>query len=68
MEPRAHDNGSASRVAEELRRQASAELEQMRERFEALNDRVVGLIRERPGTAILVALGAGFLLGRLLRS
>jgi ElaB/YqjD/DUF883 family membrane-anchored ribosome-binding protein len=68
MEPRSHDNGSASRVAEDLRRQASAELEQMRERFEALNDRVVGFIRERPGTAILVALGAGFLVGRLLRS
>ena len=68
MEQRTQDNGNAARAGGDVRRQATAELEQMRERLEALNDRVIGFIRERPGTAILVALGCGFLVGRLLRS
>lgn len=68
MEQRTQENGNGSRTADDLRRHAGEEIEQLRERFEALNDRVVGFIRERPGTAILVALGCGFLVGRLLRS
>ena len=68
MEQRTQDNGNGSRAGDDLRRQAGEEMDQLRERFEALNDRVIHFIRERPGTAILVALGCGFLVGRLLRS
>jgi len=32
-----------------------------------LLDQVEGFVRERPGTAILCALGAGFLFGRMVR-
>jgi hypothetical protein len=65
MEQRTQDNGNAARHGDEMR---APDLDELKERFEALNDRVIGFIRERPGTAILVALGCGFLVGRLLRS
>ncbi len=32
-----------------------------------IGDKVIGFIRERPGTSLLIALGAGFLIGRLIR-
>jgi ElaB/YqjD/DUF883 family membrane-anchored ribosome-binding protein len=35
---------------------------------EDLSERVTGFIKERPGTSIAIAVGAGFLIGRLLRS
>jgi hypothetical protein len=68
MEQRTHDNGNGSRAGDDLRQQAAEEMDQLRERVEALGDRVVGFIRQRPGTAILIALGCGFLVGRILRS
>ena len=51
-----------------VRTRAPAELEELRARLEGIGDRMVGFIRERPGTSILIALGCGFLVGRLLRS
>jgi ElaB/YqjD/DUF883 family membrane-anchored ribosome-binding protein len=33
-----------------------------------VGDRIAHFVRERPGAAIAIALGAGFLVGRLLRS
>lgn len=47
---------------------AARELEALRERFGDVSERITGFIREKPGTSILIALGAGFVVGRLLRS
>jgi ElaB/YqjD/DUF883 family membrane-anchored ribosome-binding protein len=63
-----NNNGNISAKAREMGDVASRELEDLRERFGDVNERVVGFIRERPGTSILIAIGAGFLIGRLLRS
>lgn len=44
------------------------QLEELRQRVGELNERVVSFIKERPGTALLIAAGAGYLIGRILRS
>lgn len=46
---------------------ASAKLDEVREWSADLLDRVESFVRERPGTAMLAALGAGFLIGRIVR-
>jgi ElaB/YqjD/DUF883 family membrane-anchored ribosome-binding protein len=40
-------------------------LEEARDELSDLNDRVVDVIKRRPGTCLLVALAAGFLIGRM---
>ena len=62
------NNGNVRNKGGEIAEQAEQRFEQLRERMGDLNERVVGFIRERPGTAILIALGAGYLIGRILRS
>lgn len=62
------NNGNAGARARELRETASQQLDELRDRFGDANERMVEFIRERPGTSILIALGAGFLIGRLLRA
>lgn len=57
-----------SSSAHEMAEQAQEQLDQLRERIGDINERVMGFIRERPGTSILIALGCGYLIGRLLRS
>jgi hypothetical protein len=44
------------------------EVEELRARFSEMTERVAEVIRARPGASLLVALGAGFLIGRILRS
>ena len=44
------------------------QLEELRQRVGELNERVVSFIKERPGVALLIAAGAGYLIGRILRS
>ena len=44
------------------------QMEELRQRVGELNERVVSFIKERPGTALLIAAGAGYLIGRILRS
>jgi len=61
-------NGDGGTKAAELAEAAGVDLDELRNRLGDVNDRVVGFIKERPGTSILIALGAGFLIGRLLRS
>ncbi len=46
---------------------ASAKIEEVREWSADLLDRVESFVRERPGTAMLAALGVGFLIGRIVR-
>ena len=62
------NNGNVRNQGGELADQAERGLAELRERVGDLNERVVGFIRERPGTSILIALGAGYLIGRILRS
>jgi ElaB/YqjD/DUF883 family membrane-anchored ribosome-binding protein len=61
-------NGNGGTKAGELAEAAGVDLDELRNRVGDVNDRIVGFIKERPGTSILIALGAGFLIGRLLRS
>ena len=42
--------------------------QQIRENVSAVGERVTQFIRERPGTSILIAIGAGYLIGRMLRA
>jgi hypothetical protein len=66
---RARNNGNlGSAIRRSIGGLEGLDIEQIRERFVDLNERVVELIRERPGTSLLVALGAGYLIGRILRA
>ncbi len=62
------NNGDLGAAARELTDKAQEQFDDLRERVGDVNERIVGFIRERPGTAILIAIGAGFLIGRMLRS
>jgi ElaB/YqjD/DUF883 family membrane-anchored ribosome-binding protein len=64
----ARNNGNVGAKTRELADEAQQQLEDLRERFGEVNERVMGFIRERPGTSILIALGCGYLIGRILRS
>ena len=46
---------------------AAARLEDVREWSSDALERIESFVRERPGTAILAALGAGYLIGRIIR-
>jgi ElaB/YqjD/DUF883 family membrane-anchored ribosome-binding protein len=46
---------------------AQQELEKVRDMSERLLGKVEDFVRERPGTAVLCALGLGFLVGKLIR-
>ena len=56
-------NGHADRMVDKARH----ELEHAGETLSRLADRTEEFVRERPAAALLMALGAGILLGRLLR-
>lgn len=43
-------------------------LDELRGRFDELTSQAADFIRQRPGTSLLVAACAGYLLGRLVRS
>jgi ElaB/YqjD/DUF883 family membrane-anchored ribosome-binding protein len=51
----------------DIREAATAKLEDVREWSADALDRVEAFVRERPATAMLCALGGGFMLGRLVR-
>jgi ElaB/YqjD/DUF883 family membrane-anchored ribosome-binding protein len=59
-----NNGGGASALGSE----AQVQLDELRQRVGEINERVVTFIKERPGTALLIAAGAGFLIGRILRS
>ena len=46
----------------------SQQVDELRARFDEALERTVALVRERPGTALLVAVGVGYLVGRIVRS
>ena len=61
-------NGSFTAHAEDLGEQAMAQIDRLREQAGEVSERVVGFIKERPGTSLLIAAAAGYLIGRMLRS
>jgi hypothetical protein len=65
--PSESDDNVSSRAAE-IGEQTMAELDRLREQASVIGDRVVAFIRERPGTSLLIAAGAGYLIGRIARS
>jgi ElaB/YqjD/DUF883 family membrane-anchored ribosome-binding protein len=61
-------NGNFAEQAERIGEQAMAELDHLREQAGELGERVVGFIKQRPVTSLLIAAAAGYLIGRMLRS
>ena len=65
---RRSQNGNFGQHAEELGEQAMQQLDHLREQASELGERVVAFIKERPGTSLLIAAAAGYLIGRIVRS
>jgi len=61
-------NGNFAQQAEDIGEQAMHQLESLREQASELGERVVTFIKERPGTSLLIAAAAGYLIGRIVRS
>jgi ElaB/YqjD/DUF883 family membrane-anchored ribosome-binding protein len=61
-------NGNFAQQAEELGEQAMHQLDRLRDEASELGERVVAFIKERPGTSLLIAAAAGYLIGRIVRS
>ncbi len=66
--PNVGRNNGGGAGSSALSDEAQRQLDELRERAGEINERVVAFIKERPGTALLIAAGAGFLIGRILRS
>jgi ElaB/YqjD/DUF883 family membrane-anchored ribosome-binding protein len=61
-------NGNFAQQAEDIGEQAMQQLDNLREQASEMSERVVGFIKERPGTSLLIAAAAGYFIGRILRS
>jgi ElaB/YqjD/DUF883 family membrane-anchored ribosome-binding protein len=61
-------NGNFAQQAEDIGDQAMQQLDQLREQASEIGERVVSFVKERPGTSLLIAAAAGYLIGRILRS
>ncbi len=61
-------NGGFAQQAEDIGDQAMQQLDHLREQASELGERVVEFIKERPGTSLLIAAAAGYLIGRIVRS
>src|SRR5262249_35167094 len=55
-------NGNFGQQAEEIGEQAMHQLERLRDEASHLGERVVAFIKERPGTSLLIAAAAGYLI------
>jgi ElaB/YqjD/DUF883 family membrane-anchored ribosome-binding protein len=61
-------NGNFAAQAEDIGEQAMQQLDHLREQAGEIGERVVSFIKERPGTSLLIAAAAGYLIGRIVRS
>lgn len=61
-------NGNFADRAEDLGEQAMEQMDRLREQASELGERIIGFIKERPGTSLFIAAAAGYLIGRLVRS
>jgi ElaB/YqjD/DUF883 family membrane-anchored ribosome-binding protein len=57
----------ARNALDDLGAQIGPQIDELRERIDEYSDRAAHFIRTRPGTSLLIAVGAGYLIGRLLR-
>jgi ElaB/YqjD/DUF883 family membrane-anchored ribosome-binding protein len=64
METTRENNGHGLRAKERM----EEGYEMLRERLGDVGTRLESFVRERPGTALLCAVGLGFLVGRLIRN
>jgi ElaB/YqjD/DUF883 family membrane-anchored ribosome-binding protein len=58
---------SGTNGGKHIKEMAAEKYDEVRELSSDVLARVETFVRERPGTAMLAALGAGFLIGRLIR-
>lgn len=61
-------NGNFADRAEDIGEQAMEQLDRLREQASEIGERVIGFVKERPGTSLLIAAAAGYFIGRILRS
>ncbi|MDB4971326.1 MAG: hypothetical protein JWN44_7015 [Myxococcales bacterium] len=61
-------NGNFAQQAEDIGDQAMQQLDHLREQASEVGERVVSFIKERPGTSLIIAAAAGYLIGRIVRS
>ena len=61
-------NGNFAQQAEDIGEQAMQQLDHLREQASEVGERVVAFVKERPGTSLLIAAAAGYLIGRIVRS
>ncbi len=60
--------GQASRPLDEIGSEVSQQVDELRGRLDETLEQAAEFIRQRPGTALLVAAGLGYLVGRIVRS
>ncbi|MGC4114410.1 MAG: hypothetical protein QM765_07320 [Myxococcales bacterium] len=56
---------SARRAMSDFEERLGPQIEMVRDRIVTFGERAVTLLRAYPGTTLVVALGAGFLIGRI---
>jgi ElaB/YqjD/DUF883 family membrane-anchored ribosome-binding protein len=59
------DGTTVQQTLKEQQARLERGLDQARDELSDVNERVVDVIRRRPGTCLLIALAAGFVIGRL---
>ncbi len=67
MDNRTGTEGNGMDRMDSAQRAAAEKFEEGKQFAMNLADRIESMIRERPGTSLLIALGAGFMLGRIVR-
>lgn len=65
MSSQGNGHGGIGERLGELEDRIGPQLEQVRTNLEVWNQKALRLMRERPGTCLLCAVGIGFLVGRI---
>lgn len=59
------DGDGFGRVVASFEERVGPRIEQARQALESINAKALRVLREYPGTSLIVAVGVGFLIGRL---
>lgn len=65
MEGAEQDQSGAKRALSDLEERIGPQVELVRDTLGTWNERALGFMRTYPGTTLIVAVGVGFLFGRL---
>ena len=57
---------SVNETIAQLQERVGPQIEQAKEQLEVWNQQAMKVMRERPGTCLIAAIGAGFLIGRIV--